>query len=331
MRPWSAYQATASAGSPLRSSARAWRSPGSRWRTFSSRVTTRSGWRSRSAASAPPGPTASSWRWSPTSTSDAPGAFDGEDEAGEVGVVGHPGFVDHHDGPVVEGDLAVVEAPQQRREGPRLDAGFGGRGCGRPGRSSRCRAPGSRPARGCVLAVSSAVVLPDPATPTTTDTPARPVQSCSTTRRCPAVSACPSRLLGRIHRGGDLVLGDGGAGPGGEAFDGLGDRRLCHQDLDRRVRLLPGAGHPDQRHHPVAADDAVEDPVELRRVPAVEAGRDLRDQVRAGEHLPVREQPTVDVEHLPNQDVDLRSDNRAGPGPPVGPPAGRPGPAARPA
>ena len=43
MRSWSAYQATASAGSPLRSMARAWRSAGSIWRTFSPRVTTRSG------------------------------------------------------------------------------------------------------------------------------------------------------------------------------------------------------------------------------------------------------------------------------------------------
>ena len=44
------------------------RSAGSCCLTLWSRVTVSSGWRSMSAASAPPGPTAASWWWSPTST-----------------------------------------------------------------------------------------------------------------------------------------------------------------------------------------------------------------------------------------------------------------------
>ncbi len=38
---------------------------------------------------------------------------DGEGQAGEVGVVGHAGLVDDHDGARVEGHLAVVESPEQ--------------------------------------------------------------------------------------------------------------------------------------------------------------------------------------------------------------------------
>ena len=59
MRSCSAYQATASGTEPSRSSPRATRSAGSRWRTFSSSVVTSSGRRSSRAWRAPPGPMAS--------------------------------------------------------------------------------------------------------------------------------------------------------------------------------------------------------------------------------------------------------------------------------
>ena len=58
------------------------------------------------------------------------GVLDGEGEAGEVGVVGHAGLVDDDDGARVEGVVAVVESPQQRREGGGVEVRFGGEGAG---------------------------------------------------------------------------------------------------------------------------------------------------------------------------------------------------------
>ncbi len=127
----SAYQSTAVGTDPSRSSSRASRSSGSCWRTFSSRVTMSSGRRSRTASSAPPGPMAASWRWSPTSTSVAPARSTPTTRRSEVGVVGHAGFVDDHHGAVVEGDRAVVEPPEQRGDRAGLDAGLGAERAGR--------------------------------------------------------------------------------------------------------------------------------------------------------------------------------------------------------
>ena len=88
------------------------------------------------------------------------------------------------------------------------------------------------------------------------------------------------------------------AGTVGEGFDGAGDGLLGGQHLDRRVALLAGAGDTDQRDDVAAGEDAVEDPVQLGRVPPVQAGRDFGDEVGAGEHLVPRQQPPVDIEHL---------------------------------
>ena len=44
------------------------------------------------------------------------GAVDREGEAGQIGIVGHSRFVDHHHRSIVEGGLAVVEAPEHRGE-----------------------------------------------------------------------------------------------------------------------------------------------------------------------------------------------------------------------
>ena len=66
------------------------------------------------------------------------GVVGGDEETVEVGVVGHAGLVQDHDGGVVECQLVVVDAPQQRRQRPRrnlrrLLQGAGGLpGGGRP-------------------------------------------------------------------------------------------------------------------------------------------------------------------------------------------------------
>jgi hypothetical protein len=57
-------------------------------------------------------------------------SVDGEGEAGEVGVVGHAGFVDEHDGPVVQSLGAVVESGEERSESAGLDVRFGAEGAG---------------------------------------------------------------------------------------------------------------------------------------------------------------------------------------------------------
>ena len=125
------------------------------------------------------------------------GAFDGEDEAGEVGVVGHAGLVDDDDGAGVEATW-----PWSRRHSSDANvrasiAGFGAEGAG--GLAARRRAEHPVPGRfergrGGVQCggLAGAGDADD-------DRHARPdQQTCSTTARCPAVSgtadvAAPSR------------------------------------------------------------------------------------------------------------------------------------------
>ncbi len=48
-----------------------------------------------------------------------------DDESQQVGVGGHGGFVEDHHGAVIEGEHAVIQPGDQRRDGARLDAGLG--------------------------------------------------------------------------------------------------------------------------------------------------------------------------------------------------------------
>ena len=134
-----------------------------------SRVTARSGWRSSRASSAPPGPIGGELavvtdqherrvrRVGRRATRRARSASSAMPASSTTTTVSR-----------VEGELAVVEAPQQRREGAAPRCRLRRRGCGRLGRWSRCRAPGSRQTFERAVAASRAVVLPEPATPTTT-------------------------------------------------------------------------------------------------------------------------------------------------------------------
>ena len=55
---------------------------------------------------------------------------DGGEELEQCLVVCHPGFVDEDDGVVVEGELSVFEAPDERGDGAAVDAGFVLQGAG---------------------------------------------------------------------------------------------------------------------------------------------------------------------------------------------------------
>jgi hypothetical protein len=113
------------------------------------------------------------------------------------------------------------------------------------------------------------------------------------------------------HGSDDLVVGDGGPRTVGECPDRVGDRVLSLQHLHGRVGLLAGALDADQRDDGAGAADAVEDQVEVRRIPPVEARRDLGDQVRAGEHLVAAQQVPVDVDDLSSEGVDFVCGQRA--------------------
>lgn len=59
-----------------------------------------------------------------------PGGFDVGDDPVEVPVGGHSGLVEDQHRLRVEGDLVVVEAPQERGDGAGLDVGFVAEGAG---------------------------------------------------------------------------------------------------------------------------------------------------------------------------------------------------------
>ena len=119
--------------------ARAARSPGSSWRTFSSRTWTMPWWRLRRARSAPPGPTGPSWRSSPTRTTFALARSQAVRRRSSRGRRScRPRRGRRH----VAGSRS--RRPWSRRQSSeaivRLSRGrLPGRGCGRPGRRWRCR------------------------------------------------------------------------------------------------------------------------------------------------------------------------------------------------
>ena len=112
-------------------------------------------------------------------------------------------------------------------------------------------------------------------------------------------------VLRVVDRRRDLCSVDHGAGSGGEGLDDAGDGGFGGEDLDGGVGLLAGAGHADERHDCPAGDDVLEDSVEFGGVSSVEARGELGDQLGAGEDLVVGEQPTIDVEDLAGEPVDL--------------------------
>ena len=53
-----------------------------------------------------------------------PGPFDPDGEAEQVGIRGHGGLVEHHDGASVEDVAMVIQAPKQRPQRRGSDPGF---------------------------------------------------------------------------------------------------------------------------------------------------------------------------------------------------------------
>ena len=90
------------------------------------------------------------------------------EQPAKVVVVGHTGLVEHHQRAPIEDDAAAVEAPDERCDGVRLDAGVAADGAGGLAGCRRADDSVAVRARGQGARRSRAVVLPDPAMPTTT-------------------------------------------------------------------------------------------------------------------------------------------------------------------
>ena len=125
-----------------------------------------------------------------------PGGLDAGGQGDQVGVVGHAHLVEDDHGALVEGQPVVVEPPQQAGQRPGLAHGrLSCPGCGPPGRRWRSRPPGSRAASKAAATTWSRVVLPAPATPTTSSAPRPELQMLSAAWRCSADRAAPIALL----------------------------------------------------------------------------------------------------------------------------------------
>ncbi len=102
IRPDLAYQSTALGTEPSRSSASARRSAGSAWRTLSVEGDHHLGPPLQQGGEGAAGTDGGELPVIADQDELRVRPFDGQDEAGQVGVVGHAGFVDDHDGAVVE-------------------------------------------------------------------------------------------------------------------------------------------------------------------------------------------------------------------------------------
>ncbi len=246
-----------------------------------------------SAPSAPPTPTAPSWRSSPTRTTLAPAIRASSSRKADIPVAGHARLVEDQDMARGERQPVVLELPAQRGQGlGRGDARLPAQGAGRLAGGRGADDPIPTGLEGvtdgghdCRLARSGHALdqLHAPARRgDPLDRRHLPVGQRSTEGL-----ALPGK--GRVHHLGCHLRGVDARHPSGHRlFDGL----FRGQHGGRRIGPLGGPGHTDQGDGRRVTQHPGHHPVQLGGRQAVEMGGDSDDHVALREHLAIGQRAT---------------------------------------
>lgn len=208
-------------------------------------------------------------------------------------VIREAGLVGHDDAAGVQGELAVIQAPQQRRCCAGLDdLGFGAEGAGRLARDGGADHPVAGGLEGVTDDVDGGGLAGAGHTQHQVDTPARGAHTGDHRRLAGGERPATERLLlggdRRLDRGGGHGREVAALGPGGDLD---GDGGLDSEHARRGVGGLPGAGNADQRHSIRMSADGVDSAPQLPRMCAEDEGGDGDNHVGACEDLPFRQPP----------------------------------------
>lgn len=206
-------------------------------------------------------------------------------------VVQHPGFIDDEDGPVVEGLVAVAEAPQQRRTGAGIEVGGIAEGTGSLAGGGGAEHSVAIGFEGVAEGIEGGGLARPGDAEDQFELPTRrrrPLDELALAGgesgvECPLLLADRKLGRGRIHGHGDRRRR--------ETLGALGDGFLSGSRGGQHPEPVPGSGLPQQRQRLRMGHHGTEGTGELVRVPAVQSRREVADDLGAPEPLLAGQRP----------------------------------------